>query len=666
MTAWALSLVAPRLAVAQQPLQPIVPVPAAPLPEPPPEGFFDPAEQIAPAGVPVELGPLPISAIEAIAMRQELENIIGRVESARLSANALTAYRQGHLSAAPHRLSNPETAPGTPTTQLIADRSQYANIPANTPTDQALRRAEQILEEFPALVERGDYATARARWLEARELLWSNFPTDRPLAQPEIRAMWLDRGTIVAARSRQGLTRIFDRLAAAGINTVFIETVNAGYPIYPSAIAPEQNPLTRGWDPLADAVDLAHERGMELHAWVWVFAAGNTRHNAILRQPNSFPGPLLAAHPDWANYDNRGRMIPPGQTKPFLDPANPAVRSYLLRLFQEIVTNYDVDGLQLDYIRYPFQDPSAGRTYGYGRAARQQFQALTGVDPATISPNNREIWQQWTDFRVNQVDQFVSETSRLMRRLNDDLILSVAVFPLPQHERLQKIQQNWEAWVEAGTVDLVVTMSYAADTNRLQRLIDPYVENEDLGPALVIPSIRLLDLPESAMFDQIQAIRDLPVGGFALFAVANLNSTLQTIFSNTQGTPLYAAHPGPIPYRQPFYAAAARFEALQQEWLFLLATEQLWIDDSDLSALDTHATTLLQTLQRLVEQPTPGNLQQARQELGSFRDRFSTWMGLQGLNDSYRIDAWNQRLESMERLLNYGEWFVIGDRQLPN
>ncbi|MFM6157656.1 MAG: glycoside hydrolase family 10 protein, partial [Sphaerospermopsis kisseleviana] len=142
-------------------------------------------------------------------------------------------------------------------------------------------------------------------------------------AQPEVRAVWLDRGTIVNAGNEEGLKKIFDRLAKAGINTVFFETVNASYTIYPSEVAPQQNPLIKDWDPLASAVKLAHARGMELHAWVWTFAAGNSRHNQIIGVSSDYPGPVLATNPDWANYDQRGRMIPVGQTKPFLDPANP-------------------------------------------------------------------------------------------------------------------------------------------------------------------------------------------------------------------------------------------------------------------------------------------------------------------------------------------------------
>ena len=119
---------------------------------------------------------------------------------------------------------------------------------------------------------------------------------------------------------------------------------------------------------------------MEVHAWVWLFAAGNQAHNRIVGQPTSYPGPILSDRPDWAGFDNKGNLIIPGQTKPFLDPANPEVRRYLFNLLSEIAGRYDIDGIQFDYVRYPFQDPSANRLFGYGNAARQQFHQLTGVD----------------------------------------------------------------------------------------------------------------------------------------------------------------------------------------------------------------------------------------------------------------------------------------------
>lgn len=238
---------------------------------------------------------------------------------------------------------------------------------------------------------------------------------------------------------------------------------------------------------------------------------------------------MLAAHPDWANYDNLGNMIPVGQTKPFFDPANPEVRQYLLKLYEEIVTRYDVDGLQLDYIRYPFQDPSAGRIYGYGKAARAQFQQLTGMNPINISPSQPELWQKWTKFRTEQVDSFVAKVSEQLRQKRPNLILSVAVFPLPEQERIQKIQQNWETWARRGDVDLIVPMTYALDTSRFQRLAQPWIASKQLGATLLVPGIRLLSLPTIGTFDQLQLVRDLPVSGYALFAAENFNNDLQKL-----------------------------------------------------------------------------------------------------------------------------------------
>jgi hypothetical protein len=323
----------------------------------------EPLERLAPRGLVAPNVKTPITGLEAIALRQELDNLIGRFESAQLAANSRN-----------HR----------PTESTEIASSKITTVPQSAA--QALEKAREIAKTLPQLVATRNYTKARSEWLKASQLLWENYPTNRPTSQPEIRAIWLDRGTIVRAGSEQGLAKVFDKLAASGINTVFLETVNAGYPIYPSRVAPQANPLVTGWDPLESGVKLAHERGIELHAWVWAFAVGNQRHNKLVNLPANYPGPVIAAHPDWASYDNRGSLFPAGQNKPFLDPANPEARQYLLDLFNEIAQRYKIDGLQLDYIRYPFQDPAADRTYGYGKAARQQFQRLTGVDPTKISP----------------------------------------------------------------------------------------------------------------------------------------------------------------------------------------------------------------------------------------------------------------------------------------
>lgn len=622
------------------------------LPSPPANAPTDPADAVAPAGIEVELNDLPIIPMQANAMRRDLEELMGRFESALLLSMST-------------RNTDDFWAIAMPESTLVASAERSQSLgEGDRPTTLShptLDRAHQMLDEFEQLVEEGAYAAARQQWHNTRQLLWEEFPSDRPIAQTEIRAIWLDRGSIVQAGSREGLASIFDRLQAAGINTVFFETVNAGYTIYPSQVAPAQNPLTEHWDPLAAAVELAHERDMELHAWVWTFAAGNQRHNALLNQPASYPGPLITAHPTWANYDNRGSMIPIGQEKPFLDPANPEVRRYLLQLFEEIVTQYDVDGLQLDYIRYPFQDPSAERTYGYGTAARQQFEQLTGVDPTDISPSDRDLWEQWTTFRTEQVNSFVAETDELLHRLDPNLILSTAVFAISEHERIHKIQQHWEVWAERGDVDMIVTMSYALDTNRLQQLVEPWLTDASLNATLVVPSIRLLNLSESATLDQIQALRDLPSGGFSMFAAENLRGTLHTTLTQTQGMGDRLGES--IPYRDPFGAALERYDTLQREWSVLLESNQLWLADEPLTDWRSQAETLNRSLEQLANRPSPARLQAAQRSLETFRANFGTWSARQAIIDPYRVETWENRLAVLDGLLSYGERTLAGQPQ---
>ena len=623
-----------------------------------------------------------LTARQLTAMGQELESLIGRFQSALLAANATNsnvnaqtgaAIEQYLVASAPEKLkaeklnaegSNPQSSNFQPF--HIYGQPRNPRLLPTVGTDSASRvlaDARRGLQNFRDSVARGNSTQARQLWIQTRRALWDNYPIDRKLAQPEIRAIWLDRGTIVRARSEQDLARIFDKLAAAGFNTVFFETVNASYPIYPSRVAPEQNPLVRGWDPLAAAVKLAHERGMELHAWVWMFAAANQRHNLILNQPANYPGPVLAAHPDWAMFDRQGRLFDQDTKKAFLDPANPEVQRYLMALLEEIASRYQVDGIQLDYIRYPFQDPNVNQTTGYGKAARQQFKELTGVDPIAVYPSGRDLWQQWTAFRIRQIDSFVATVSQRLHAQRPNLILSAAVFPMPRQERLQRLQQNWEDWAVRGDIDLMVPMTYALDSSGLQNLAQPILTEATLGSALILPAIRLLNLPNIVAVDQIQLLRDLPTGGFALFAVENLDANLSSIFDRTQGRSSPTAGE-PVPYRQPFPAAAARYAALQREWSFLLGNNQILIREPALSEWGKQADALSIVLNQLAKEPSRQNLLSAKASLSAFRSQFQRWMLSSAAEQPYQVQVWDNRLATIERLLRYGERTAL-NRSLP-
>jgi len=200
-----------------------------------------------------------------------------------------------------------------------------------------------------------------------------------PQPKHEIRAVWLatlggmdwPRQKAVSASAtaaqKAELSARLDALKEANFNTVLFQTRLRGDVVYPSQIEPfaecltghrEQNP---GYDPLRFAVEECHKRGLELHAWIVCIPIGNKRQVSLHK--NS----VVKKQPGLCKFFNGSW---------YLDPGNPGTADYLTRIAKEIVTRYDVDGIHLDYIRYPeqgekFPDKDTYRKYGRGKELRQ-------------------------------------------------------------------------------------------------------------------------------------------------------------------------------------------------------------------------------------------------------------------------------------------------------
>lgn len=145
-----------------------------------------------------------------------------------------------------------------------------------------------------------------------------------------------------ALKQRRELCLLLDKLQKANINTVLLQTRIRATTIFPSSLEPWDGCLSGfpgrspGYDALRFAVDECHKRGMELHAWVVVMPVG--KWNAIGCQR------LLKKYP---------KAIRKIGTEGFMNPERPETVAYMARFCREITDNYDVDGIHLDYIRYP-------------------------------------------------------------------------------------------------------------------------------------------------------------------------------------------------------------------------------------------------------------------------------------------------------------------------
>ncbi len=274
------------------------------------------------------------------------------------------------------------------------------------------------------------------------------------------------------------------------------------------------------------------------------------------------------------------------------------------------------------------------------------------------------MWNSWTGFKVQQVTSFVEEASKLIKSKRPELILSTAVFPMERSRRLNTLQQHWEDWGYNQSVDMVVLMTYALDTGSFEDRIRLIYDVSEKNSNFVIPAIRLLNVPDTEAFDQLQLIRNTPSGGFALFAAENVDRSLETIFTKTQGKKNNIEEP--IPYRKPFETVLSRYQALEQEWIFLLENQQIQIDRSYMQQWSQQSDELTVALQELAKNPTVNNAIAAQRKLSTFKVKLSRYLAQHKQMNSWQVESWMNRLIALESMLKYGETMVVSQSSNEN
>ena len=190
----------------------------------------------------------------------------------------------------------------------------------------------------------------------------------------EFRATWVITWEHINpdASTEANMTRaknIIANHAAANMNAILWQARQSGTAYYQSSYEPwgyyagYDDP---GYDPLALAIEEAHARGLELHAWFNVFASSSIHEEA----------PAIK-HPTWVCHDGHGNPMP---AKRALSPGLDSVRTYLVDVAMEIVNNYDIDGLHLDYVRWSeYTTTTVNRAPALGKVIGQEEFPLDGM-----------------------------------------------------------------------------------------------------------------------------------------------------------------------------------------------------------------------------------------------------------------------------------------------
>lgn len=354
--------------------------------------------------------------------------------------------------------------------------------------------------------------------------------------------------------SPEAIRETLDRVEHAGFNVVFLETLWQGYTIFPSDAAKaagieDQRPNMKGFDPLKVWIDEAHARGIELHGWVHTFFVGSEGAADDSTGGQAGPGPILKAHPEWAAVERSdvGKEGPqPSTMEPgyyWVDPAIPEARDYIRSVLEEMITDYDLDGLHLDYIRYPVSLPYAS-SFSYSDYSRARFRQEHGVDPYTLKESDPE-WKLFNAWREENVTSFVKSVREMQRELKPEIALSGAVFADPV-DGLNKKFQNWGSWIDKDYLDLLTGMSFGSSPDSVGK--DTKVMRDRVGNAYLYTATYgpINGSPPSVMGDQLQAVTDAASDGTALFAYNQLtDAQIEALHLGAYRTKALAPHADP-------------------------------------------------------------------------------------------------------------------------
>ncbi len=234
-----------------------------------------------------------------------------------------------------------------------------------------------------------------------------------------IKAVWVTRWDY---KKPGDIRTIMENCRGAGFNTVLFQVRGNGTAFYRSKLEPWADELggrDPGFDPLKVACKEAHKRGLAIHAWVNVMPGWRGD------KPPRNPRQLYHARADWFWRDEHGRREPLGWYNS-LNPCYPEVRRYLVDVMREVVAGYPIDGLHLDYIRFPneWNDayPRGARVPDYPRDPRTlaMFRRETGRTPA----RDPQLWKQW---RADKVTKLVDGIRRMMKSVKPSAKLSAAI-----------------------------------------------------------------------------------------------------------------------------------------------------------------------------------------------------------------------------------------------
>ena len=357
-----------------------------------------------------------------------------------------------------------------------------------------------------------------------------------PAAGSEFRGVWVD-AFHPGFKNHEQVTQMVNWAKATNFNALFVEVRKRGDAYYNSHLEPKATDIATDYDPLADVIQQAHAAGLEVHAWLSVY---DIMHDSKWYKPG--PTHIYRAHPDWLMTMRDGwKVFEEG--KIFVDPGVPAVQDHIVAVVLDIVNNYQVDGINLDNVRYP------GRQGGYNPTSVAIFNRESGR--TGLPDQNDPTWCQW---RREQVTNLVRKLQQAVNASKPEVKLSASVLIGYPQAAAKLFLQEWGTWSRDRLVDFLVPMIFMTPTNphMPQAAAEALKSSCDRHVYIGIGGWRL---PTQVATDQINHVRAAGGNGVVLFSYhylgPNSNNTpcvkgeglVSSVFAEPTSVP-------PMPWRQ--------------------------------------------------------------------------------------------------------------------
>ncbi|MBX2862815.1 MAG: glycoside hydrolase family 10 protein [Leptolyngbyaceae cyanobacterium MAG.088] len=356
----------------------------------------------------------------------------------------------------------------------------------------------------------------------------------RPAAAQEIRGVWLTTNDTDVLVDRPKLHSAIDELAELNFNTLYPVVWNGGYAFFDSGTARQagiQHFVRRGiqdYDILAELTTQAHANGMSVIPWFeFGFMAPATSE-------------LATMHPSWLTQKRDGSRIDmrrDGGDMVWLNPFKPEVQQFITHMLLELISRYDVDGVQFDdHFILPVD-------FGYDSYTRALYKEETGRDvPDPHNPN-------WVKWRADKLTAFVKTLNADLKARRRNIVFSVA--PNPYDFAYKAQLQDWLTWVRQGWVDELIVQIYRNNLGAFrQHLYTPSMrEAQRTIPtaAGILTGLRNSPIPISFIEAKVHSARSAGMGMVFFFYESLWEDapeppdTRQASFRNLFATPVQRA-----------------------------------------------------------------------------------------------------------------------------